>query len=49
MVDGLKEPVGRRAPPVPDVAEAFPLTIRQSIDMFLLGINYRFLGGPPKF
>jgi hypothetical protein len=21
----------------------------QSIDMFLVGINYRFLGGPPKF
>jgi outer membrane immunogenic protein len=29
--------------------QTFPLTIRQSIDMFLLGINYRFLGGPPKF
>jgi outer membrane immunogenic protein len=29
--------------------QTFPLTIRQSIDMFLLGINYRFLGGPAKF
>jgi outer membrane immunogenic protein len=29
--------------------QTFPLTIRQSIDMFLLGINYRFIGGPPKF
>jgi outer membrane immunogenic protein len=29
--------------------QIFPLTIRQSIDMFILGINYRFLGGPPKF
>jgi outer membrane immunogenic protein len=27
----------------------FQLNIRQSIDMFLLGINYRFVGGPPKF
>lgn len=29
--------------------QTFPLTIRQSIDMFLVGINYRFVGGPRKF
>jgi outer membrane immunogenic protein len=29
--------------------QTFQLNIRQSIDMFLLGINYRFVGGPPKF
>jgi outer membrane immunogenic protein len=27
----------------------FPLSISQRTDMFILGLNYRFLGGPPKF